>query len=372
MTQNKIHSSSVSSDYAPELYRNLLCHAVPLLDVRAPAEFAHGSFPLAHNIALLDNEQRRLVGTAYKQNGQSVAIALGHKLVCDELRQARTEQWALWVKQNPTGFLYCFRGGLRSQIVQQWLNESGVSCPRVPGGYKAMRRFLIESLESIEQKRDLVLIAGPTGSGKTEVIRQLGHALDLEGRAQHRGSAFGKQIVSQPTQINFENALAIDFLNLENDSRLLYVEDEGRAIGSLSLPIVLYKLMSQAPIVHIKESVQSRAQRILSDYIVSNLKDYEHANSQTAFKRFSEYLLESLNKIQRRLGGERYQNIREKMRAALEEQERSGKTQQHADWITDLLKDYYDPMYRYQLEKRANRIIFEGSTKEFWDWHRAR
>lgn len=361
-----------SSEYSPELYRELLCADIPLLDVRAPIEFSHGAFPCATNRPLLDDEQRRLVGTCYKKHGQSAAIALGERLLNDELRAERVAQWTNWVAHNPNGYLYCFRGGQRSKIVQEWLKNAGVICPRVPGGYKAMRRFLFESIAAIPQQKEIVLIAGATGSGKTDIIEQLPNAADLEGHASHRGSAFGNKVKAQPTQIDFENGLAIDLLRLPSTVGTLYLEDEGQAIGSLSIPIALYAAMKKAPIVHIDESVDTRTSRILNDYIINNLQDFEQENSITAFLGFREYLLTSLAKIQRRLGGERYQQIKAIMESALATQESSGATQQHSEWIERLLRDYYDPMYHYQLKKNSERIIFKGNTQEFWCWHLAR
>jgi tRNA 2-selenouridine synthase len=362
---------SNSSEYNPELYRELLCDGIPLLDVRAPVEFSHGAFPRSANRPLLDDEQRRLVGISYKEHGQGAAIALGETLLNNKLRSERVAQWADWIECNPNTYLYCFRGGLRSQIVQEWLQEAGISCPRVPGGYKAMRRFLLESIDAIPQQKDIVLIAGATGSGKTEIIEQLPNAADLEGHARHRGSAFGNKVKAQPSQINFENGLAIDLLKLPSTARTLYLEDEGQAIGSLSVPITLYAAMKKAPIVHIDEPVDTRAKRILNDYIINNLQDFEQQDPLTAFGGFREYLLTSLGKIQRRLGGERYQQIKAIMESALTTQEVSGATEQHSEWIDRLLRDYYDPMYLYQLKKNSERIIFKGNTQEFWSWHKS-
>jgi tRNA 2-selenouridine synthase len=179
-------------------------------------------------------------------------------------------------------------------------------------------------------------------------------------------------ISGQPSQIDFENALAIQFLKLEREpaSRLV-VEDESHAIGSLSVPFSLYGVMKQAPIALIQESLEKRADTILNDYIRSNLAEFQRADAEQAFKLFSEYLLNSLDRIQRRLGGDRHVVLSAMMRSALAEQAATGDTERHREWIGRLLEDYYDPMYRFQLSRRLDRVIFRGSGKEFLEWEAA-
>lgn len=123
-------------------FRHIFLNDVPMMDVRAPVEFAKGAFPGVLNLPLMNDEERQKVGTCYKQRGQEAAIALGHSLVSGEIKNGRIAAWAAFAKVHPHGVLYCFRGGLRSQITQQWLqSEVGIAYPRVIGGYKAMRTF---------------------------------------------------------------------------------------------------------------------------------------------------------------------------------------------------------------------------------------
>ena len=115
----------------------------PLLDVRAPIEFLEGSFPHAYNFPIMSDSERHQIGICYKENGQKSAIKLGHELVSGKTKAQRIDQWSQFVKKHPKGALYCFRGGLRSKISQEWIYEhSGVSYPRIKGGYKALRTFL--------------------------------------------------------------------------------------------------------------------------------------------------------------------------------------------------------------------------------------
>jgi len=114
----------VQSDTAD--IERIVLEGTPLLDVRAPVEYERGCIGDAANLPLLDDQQRETIGTEYANNGQDAAIALALTHVTDEVKNGRVQQWSQFVKQNPQGYLYCFRGGLRSEITQQWLQEAGV------------------------------------------------------------------------------------------------------------------------------------------------------------------------------------------------------------------------------------------------------
>ena len=131
-----------------DMIRRIFTDDLPLLDVRAEVEFAKGAFPNSVNIPLLDDEQRRLVGTCYKEEGPKAAFDLGVELITP-FKDQRIAAWKRFSEANPTGYLYCFRGGSRSQISQAGLKEAGVDYPLVDGGYKRMRQFLIDELEMV-------------------------------------------------------------------------------------------------------------------------------------------------------------------------------------------------------------------------------
>lgn len=348
-------------------YRQLLLEAVPLMDVRAPVEFNKGAFPTAVNRPLMDDSERQQVGTCYKQAGQQAAIELGNRLVCGQLKEQRIAQWAEFAHRHPEGYLYCFRGGLRSQIVQQWLSEAGIAYPRVVGGYKAMRRYLIDALEAAVASCPLQIVAGLTGTGKTEVIHALGNSLDLEGHAHHRGSSFGRHATAQPGQIDFENALAIEALRVrEAGHGQLVLEDEGRMVGSCTVPVGLYAAMQVAPLIWLEDDFDNRVGRILSDYVIDMHAEFAllHANQpEQAFNALAEHLSGGLLRIRKRLGGERYQHLQLIMQDALEVQQKTGDVQAHRAWIEGLLTHYYDPMYAYQRSGKDERVVFSGDQK---------
>lgn len=348
-------------------YRGLFLADTPLMDVRAPVEFEKGAFAHSLNLPLMNDSEREQVGTCYKRHGQQAAIELGHRLVHGELKEARIEAWATFARQNPDGYLYCFRGGLRSQITQQWLkSEAGIDYPRVVGGYKALRHCLMDTTEQAVQACDFVLVGGLTGSGKTEVLACLGNALDLEGHANHRGSSFGKHATPQPGQIDFENRLAVDILKKRDrgiDSFVL--EDEGRAIGSRAVPLSLYRRMQEAPLVWLMDGVEERVERILKDYVVDLCAEFLAVHGvEQGFDRFAERLCQSLASLVKRLGGERYQRLAKALDSALDEQARGGGVEGHRAWISGLLTEYYDPMYAYQREAKGARIEFAGGRDE--------
>lgn len=354
-------------------YREIFLNDRPMMDTRAPIEFTKGAFPGVLNLPLMTDQERQRVGTCYKQQGQQAAIVLGHQLVSGDIKQQRVQAWADFARAHPDGLLYCFRGGLRSQIVQQWLREAGIDYPRVGGGYKAMRTFLLDTTEQALQQCDFVLLGGMTGTGKTEVLGQLENALDLEGHANHRGSSFGRRATGQPSNIDFENRLAVDLLKKrERGVQAFVLEDENRMIGSCALPLPLYQSMQGLPMVWLEDRLDSRVQRILDDYVVNLSAEFVAVHGEEGFALFAERLLESLNKIHKRLGGERHQRLFLLMEAALAEQARSGDVELHRAWIEGLLGEYYDPMYAFQRESKGARIEFSGEHGAVLDYLRQR
>jgi len=356
-------------------YRDIFLNDIPMMDVRAPVEFDKGAFPGVINLPLMNDLEREKVGTCYKQQGQQAAIELGHRLVSGSIKEQRIQAWADFARARPDGLLYCFRGGLRSQLTQQWLKtEAGIDYPRVINGYKAMRTYLIEVTDNAVAECDLVLVGGLTGSGKTEVLAQLDNALDLEGHANHRGSSFGRHATPQPAQISFENALSIDILKKRAKGVSQFViEDEGRAVGSRAIPLSLYLRMQRLPLVWLEERFENRVERILKDYVVDLCAEFLAVQGiEQGFGGFAAHLRLGLSSIVKRLGGERYQRLAAALDAALLEQERSGAVDLHREWISGLLAEYYDPMYAYQRDSKAPRIEFAGDHAAVIEYLKAR
>ena len=147
----------------PEIddFEALLCADTPMLDVRAPAEFSQGAFPYSVSEPLLNDAERNQVGTCYKHEGHDAAIKLGTRLISGSIKTERVARWKEFQSEYPDGVVYCFRGGLRSKIIQQWIfDETGVQIPRVKGGYKALRRYLIDQTEHLAMHISPLILSG--------------------------------------------------------------------------------------------------------------------------------------------------------------------------------------------------------------------
>ncbi|WP_299942066.1 tRNA 2-selenouridine(34) synthase MnmH [uncultured Microbulbifer sp.] len=348
-------------------YACLFLNDVPLLDVRTSVEFSHGAFPCAENHPLLNDHQRELIGTEYSLNGQQAAINLGWQLATREVVQARLANWSDFVQRHPQGYLYCFRGGLRSRTTQTLLRAEGIRYPLVEGGYKAMRNYLLAELEKQSKRLPFVVISGHTGSGKTELIQSAGRALDLEGIARHRGSSFGHTGHKQPAQIDFENRISIDLLKLAQNPGAVFIEDESRLIGCCALPPVLQNAMKAAPWVLVEEPLENRAKRIVRDYVqkaVPHIGDME----TSAAAALGEALRSSLGKIRKRLGGLRYQQLDAQLAEANCALAQSGSSAAYVPLVMALLKEYYDGQYDYLMKKRESAPLFRGTLAEVNAW----
>ena len=349
-------------------FHRLFVDSIPLMDVRAPIEFSAGAFPNADNYPILDDEQRHQIGIEYAQNGQQSAITLGQRFATPEVRERRLQAWRSFIQQHPEGYLYCFRGGLRSQITQQWLQESGVIIPLVEGGYKALRQYLSEQLERLCNNCNIILLCGATGVGKTELIRKHASALDLEGRARHRGSAFGKTFVEQPTQINFENQIIIDWLKLEQKSNApVVIEGESNLIGKICLPVPLQAAMANAPTVLLQSSMHDRVKRLGNEYVSDSLQHYQQSEIDP-WSALEGALQESLGRIKKRLGGVYHTSLSKLLPQAI------SSLRLVDDWsgfnhiIETLLTEYYDKLYNHHFKKSQRRIGFQGDFQTMQDY----
>lgn len=345
-------------------FTRLFIKDIPLFDTRAPTEFKQGAFPYAESLPLMNDKERTLVGTCYKNEGQEKAIALGYELVQGEIKDERINKWLQFIKNHPNGALYCFRGGLRSQIAQEWIYKAlGIDYPRIKGGYKALRRFLLDETVNIMNKVTPIVIAGQTGCGKTLLLDKLRHKIDLERLANHRGSAFGNTTTAQPTQINFENRLAIELIKKQDESLLVF-EDEGSNIGTVHIPDCVRNKTEQADLVLLEASVKERLKVSMDAYVISMCQDFIRQDSINGFDNFANYWLTSLKKIQKRLGLERYQSMLSRVNDALSIYREEGGVTGFYPVVEGLLLDYYDPMYHYQIQKKKGRVVFKGSAEE--------
>lgn len=311
-----------------------LSDTFPVIDVRAPSEFRQGHIPGAINIPLFDDEERKVVGTTYKQVNKEAAMYLGlefagKKLV--ELAKAGEKK----AGRNKTLLVHCWRGGMRSKSMV-WLFETlGLSCYLLEGGYKSYRQHVHEVLD---QALKLNVVGGRTGSGKTDILHQLEkmgeQMVDLEGIAHHKGSAFGSLGEDeQPTTELFENKLWQKLRTLDPD-RIIWIEDESRNIGKCVLPGGLYGRMRDSKIIFLDISRELRARHLVKHYA-----SYDSGSLKSC-----------ILKIQKKLGGDR-------SKEAMDSIDRKDFYQ--TAMITLL---YYDKAYMHSLDKNHksyHRLVSE-------------
>ena len=238
---------------------------IPIVDVRSPWEFQRGHISSATNIPLFNNEERAIVGKLYVQSGRTEAIGKGLEIVGPKLYPMTKE--AMKVAAEKKLMVYCWRGGMRSEKMAWLFETAGIDCLVLKGGYKAYRQQLFEDFRSLG---NLIVINGPTGCGKTEILNELGNrgeqVIDLEYLARHRGSAFGAiGLESQPTSMQFQNDVH-DYLLRLNARDRIWLEGESVNIGKVYLPETLWKKMNNAIVINLKMPKELRVKRIIREY----------------------------------------------------------------------------------------------------------
>ncbi|KLI34193.1 tRNA 2-selenouridine(34) synthase MnmH [Brachyspira hyodysenteriae] len=266
---------------------------LPIIDVRSPIEYNHAHIPNAHNVYLFNDEERKDVGTIYKQIGRKEAILKGLEYVSVRMTSILKTIDEIVKKYNSTNkiLMHCFRGGMRSESTAWLCSSYGYEVYVLKGGYKRYRNYV---LDSFERDYKIYLLTGRTGSGKTLILNKLKsigyNVIDLEQIAKHKGSAFGWiNEGEQPSQEQFENNLSYELLKYDIDSTLWF-EDESLLIGRRAIPKSLFNKMREAEkIIYLDIPKECRAEYIVNTYGKYSIDD----------------LKESILKIKKRLGGER-------------------------------------------------------------------
>jgi len=326
------------------------------LDVRSEGEYDAGHFDGFLCAPILNNIERAAVGTTFKSFGQQAAIELGVKFT-EQKRKAIASEW----HQSPhmkSYIVMCFRGGLRSKYACEWLSELCSVDQRVyqvEGGYKSVRTNLLRELEN---KKVAVILSGLTGSGKSRLLRDCNlPSLDLERLANHRGSAFGELIGGQPTQVQFENNLAVEWIKL--GSNKFVAEDESRLIGRRVLPVGVKETLESAEIIEVVVPFESRIRNIFDEYVKEPLEN------EYSLENLCELRLKQLTSVSKKLGGAEFAHISTLLETAFKD---GAEFEPHAQWISRLLKNYYDPMYKFSSERRSRKVIFRGDYQECLEW----
>jgi tRNA 2-selenouridine synthase len=240
-----------------------------IIDARSPAEYALDHLPGAINCPVLDDEERRIVGTLYKQQGAFEARRVGGAMVAANLAAHLRERFA----DKPRDWrplVYCWRGGMRSGSMVTWLRLVGWDAQQLAGGYKSWRRHVIERIEQVGPQLKFRVVCGATGSAKTRVLQALAargaQVLDLEALACHKGSVLGSLPgVAQPSQKAFETRI-VDVLDRLDLQRPVYVEAESKKIGRLAVPLPLIEHLRASPCIEIAATPEARLAYLLRDY----------------------------------------------------------------------------------------------------------
>lgn len=307
----------------------------PVLDVRSPGEYEHAHIPGAFSLPLFSNEERAVIGTAYKQKGRSIAVNEGlnfFSVAMKEIHGKALKAFEACGKDgSPLFFVHCWRGGLRSDAVAWLLNLYGYKVYVLNGGYKSYRRWA--NLQ-FGKKRTYKILGGYTGSGKTEILHALKkrgrNIIDLEQLALHKGSSFGSLgMPPQPSQEMFENKLAwqlgVECVDAEN----IWMEDESRHIGIVHIPDVLWQQMRLSEIYFVEIPATERLK-----YITTHYGKFE-----------MDALKAGVIRIQKRLGGLETKN-------ALQHLEKRDVSK-----CFEILLRYYDKMYSNALKKHLEDAI---------------
>ncbi|MDD5463156.1 MAG: tRNA 2-selenouridine(34) synthase MnmH [Methylococcales bacterium] len=342
---------------APEAFELLsINNRMSVIDVRSEGEYAKAHFGNTLNIPILSDAHRHDVGLTYKMEGSEAAKALGHNLVSGSYKEEMIQQWCQHIKSHPQepALIFCWRGGLRSRLAQDWVHRNGCEVIRVDSGYKGLRQ---EALKILESPAPFIVLSGMTGSGKTRLIHKIRHFVDLESLAHHRGSAFGSHFgTSQPQQATFENKLA---QSLYQAARNTVLEDESPNIGRCHLPDSISTRMTTAPMVMIEAPARQRAFEIYQEYIQAPL-----ANG-VLLDELENCFLRNIERIRNKLGGLECDKIKSLLKQAFAfERLDEENIDAHLDWIECLLTGYYDKQYIYSLSLKSRATLFKGSWRD--------
>lgn len=292
-----------------------------LIDVRTPLEFEEDHIPGAYNVPLLSNAERAEIGTIYKQIGPVEARKRGLELTCSRFYNIVDNIISL--SAGKPIVIYCWRGGMRSLSVATLVKACGIPAWQLAGGYKAFRTHVINYFEMCKFSVPFIVMHGMTGTGKTAFINGLDPlqwaTVDLEGVACHRGSAFGALGLAQSfTQKYFETTLWDAFRQLPAH-RPVVLEGESKRIGKYSLPGRLYEKMAESCKIWCHASIETRIERLTAEY---------------ARPEYREEMLESLERISKKLGDVKYTELK----GMIEGWNVEGIAR-------NLIEGYYDKMY---------------------------
>ena len=335
------------------------------IDVRTEKEYQDDHILNAYNMPLFNNDEYCEIGTIYKKEGKHEAIDKGFDFVSKKLKDMYSIARELSAKYDHM-VIYCARGGMRSGSVANLLTSIGIDLYKLEGGYKEFRNYLINALDPCNIYGKPIVLTGYTGSGKTEILKKVNNAIDLEGIANHRGSAFGGYLTPQPTQINFENNLAYEVIkHIHKGYKHIIIEDEGKNIGKSFIPTKFYEFIHNGNVVLLDSTLEERINNILNDYVILAQKQYIdfYNNIELGMQKWYENIESSMLRLKQKLGGSKLKIVLEELRNAFKNQCSTNDYYHHTKWIELFLVNYYDPMYKHSISKDERNIIYKGNKE---------
>lgn len=311
------------------------------IDARTKAEFKEATIPGAVNIELLNQEERKIIGTIYKQQSPKKAKLKGVELVSPKIPELIAEVNQL-AQEYDNLIIFCSRGGLRSKSLAEFSDLAGIEIYRLEGGYKSYRHYIMNKLENYKFKGEIAVLHGNTGVGKTYILKEMARSganiIDLEGIANHRGSAFGSIGLQKPyNQKYFESLLWEELKKKDKVKSVIFVEAESKRVGYSVIPNFFHQKMKAGQDLLIEARIEKRVENIYEEYINDIESDKD---------KFIERVLESLNSIEKYL-------IKKAGKVFYYKLIELTKKGEFRNLIKKLLENYYDPMYEHSQEKIA-------------------
>ncbi len=329
-TAQKMYQEITKTDIATFLR---LAETIPVIDVRTPSEFNTGHIPGASNIPLFEDEERKIIGIKYKKEGRIKAILAGLELSGHSMHSKL--EHALRISGEGRLLVHCWRGGMRSEAMAWLFSLGGIETDVLEGGYKSYRHFVLENLSV---NKNMLVLGGLTGSGKTQILKYLQNSgsqvIDLEGLANHKGSAFGSLgQLPQPTSEHFANLLFDKWKRIDLN-KPVWIEDESRNIGSVFMPEEFYLNMQKNPAIVLLMDVKTRLPRLIEEYSCYSPDE----------------LADTIRKISKRLGGD-------KTKEAIDAVDRRDFAK-----AIEIALQYYDKAYLFGLKRKQGKEIVYLNT----------
>ncbi len=299
-----------------------------IIDVRTPSEYNENHIMGSINIPLFSDEERKIIGTAYKQQSPFEAKKLGLEFMGNRLKEVSHQIMDL-SKEEKEIIIYCAKGGMRSASIVALMNSLDIPVYQLEGGMKGHREYMVKKTEEVLSKKTFITLHGLTGVGKTKLLLQLREkglsVLDYEGLANHAGSVFGRCLFTEemPSQKYFEEKLFYELIHTKD--KYIFIESESRRVGSVFIPDIYMEMLANGRHILIETSMENRIDNLMDDYIIDDE---------------NKLLIEGIDRLRKRISNEKADELIQYV-----------KEDNLSPVVDFLLASYYDPLYQYSIDK---------------------